>query len=411
MSAERSPNRKDTSAEQGEPTEFNDRHGSIFTKAIPRPRITLYDLLVLFTTIGFGIAQAITSFIGTTIVSVTLQWIASIVIFLFFFILSLYKSEDPETQCMKWFFQTDYSGTKFPKNLRKPTLDALRTEPHHGKVPIITANRIFVTITVVIFGLTKATLANGGFKIAANTIDWIFGIIISSMTYCLEMYQDSSADVWPTFFMADYQPVLVSGGSFIGFSTVFLFVMVVTTIWTTFSLLALFPLWKWQPPPRNIPPLPALLDDIHFLCCKTLAITSTILFAVGGMWVFLGTYYLILGDFRWMRRLSTISRSRLLPRIQCFSMANIFFSRYSQQLHELYGRVKPYIVRALTLSISFILAFVLVVSPIGFWLPTRALYSQLDTSLAYRLIVTVLMMGLGYLVAYFSMSPLSSADV
>ena len=97
------------------------------------------------------------------------------------FILSLYKSEDPETQRMKWLFQTDYSGTKFPKNLRKPTLDALRTEPHRGEVPIITANRIFVTVTVVIFGLTKATLAYGGLNTAANTLDWILGIIISSM--------------------------------------------------------------------------------------------------------------------------------------------------------------------------------------------------------------------------------------
>jgi hypothetical protein len=65
-----------------EPSASNNRHGFIFTKAIPRPRITLYDLLVLFTTIGFGIAQAVASFIGTTIVPVTLQWIASIVIFL-----------------------------------------------------------------------------------------------------------------------------------------------------------------------------------------------------------------------------------------------------------------------------------------------------------------------------------------
>jgi hypothetical protein len=148
------------------------------------------------------------------------------------FILSLYKSEDPETQHMKWLFQTDYSGTKFPKNLRKPTLDALRAEPHHGEAPIITANRIFVTLTVVIFGLTKAALAYSGFKTAASTIDWIFGIIISSMyvpshilspeneliradrTYCLEMYQDTSADAWPAFFVADYQPVLVSGWIF-----------------------------------------------------------------------------------------------------------------------------------------------------------------------------------------------------
>ncbi|EDR06507.1 uncharacterized protein LACBIDRAFT_299961 [Laccaria bicolor S238N-H82] len=406
MSAERSPNRKDTSAEQGEPTEFNDRHGSIFTKAIPRPRITLYDLLVLFTTIGFGIAQAITSFIGTTIVSVTLQWIASIVIFLFFFILSLYKSEDPETQRMKWFFQTDYSGTKFPKNLRKPTLDALRTEPHHGKVPIITANRIFVTITVVIFGLTKATLAYGGFNTAANTIDWIFGIIISSMTYCLEMYQDSSADVWPAFFVADYEPVLVSGGSFIGFSSLFLFGMVVMALWTAFWLFALFIFWQWQPLPRNIPAFPAVLDDIHFLCCKTLVIMFTILNALVGMQLF-RTFSFVLGVFLRMRLPSTFSRPRLLPRIR-FSMTNVVFSRHLQQL---YGRVKPYIVRALTLSISFVLAFALFVSPIGFWFPTRTLYSQLHTSLWYRLTLTVAMVGMGFLVTYFSMSPLSSADV
>ena len=82
-------------------------------------------------------------------------------------------------------------------------------ESHRGEVPIVSANRIFVTVTVVIFGLTKATLAYGGFNTAANTIDWILGIIISSMhvlphilspeneliradrTYCLEMYQDT----------------------------------------------------------------------------------------------------------------------------------------------------------------------------------------------------------------------------
>jgi hypothetical protein len=82
---------------------------------------------------------------------------------------------------MKWLFQTDYSGNEFPKNLRKPTLDALRTGPRRGEVPIITANRIFVTVTVLIFGLTKAALAYSGFNTTADTIDWIFGIIICSM--------------------------------------------------------------------------------------------------------------------------------------------------------------------------------------------------------------------------------------
>ena len=69
---------------------------------------------------------------------------------------------------MKWLFQIDYSSRKFPKNLRKPTLDALRMQPYHGEVPIISANRIIVTI---IFGLTKGTLAYGEFNTTVNTID------------------------------------------------------------------------------------------------------------------------------------------------------------------------------------------------------------------------------------------------
>ncbi|KIJ95374.1 hypothetical protein K443DRAFT_134436 [Laccaria amethystina LaAM-08-1] len=387
-----------------EPSASNDQQGSNFTEVVLRPRITLYDLLVLFTTICFGIAQAVTSFIGTTVVPVTLQWIASIVIFLFLFILSLYKSEDPETQHMKWLFQTDYSGTKFPKNLRKPTLDALRAEPHHGEAPIITANRIFVTLTVVIFGLTKAALAYSGFKTAASTIDWIFGIIISSMTYCLEMYQDTSADAWPAFFVADYQPVLVSGGSFIGVSSLFLFVMAVAALWTAFWLFALFILWQWQPLPKNIPSYPALLDDIHFSVARHLQ---------SRMWIF-RNFNSLLGQFIRMRLPSTFSRPRLLPRIRS-SVVNVVFLRYSQRLHELYGRVKPYILRTFVLSISFVLAFASVVSPIGFWFPTRTLYSELHRPLAYRLFLTVVMAGMGVLSGfsfiYFSMSPLSPADV
>ncbi|KIJ95386.1 hypothetical protein K443DRAFT_108864 [Laccaria amethystina LaAM-08-1] len=339
-----------------EPTASNDRNGSIFTKAISVPRITLYDLLVLFTTIGFGIAQAVTSFIGTTIVPVTLQWIASIVIFLFLFILSLYKSEDPETQRMKWLFQTDYSGTKFPKNLRKPTLDALRAEPHHGKAPIITANRIFVTLTVVIFGLAKAALVYGGFDTAANTtntVDWIFGIIISSMTYCLEMYQDTSADAWPAFFVANYQPVLVSGGSFISFSSLFLFLMAITALWMgtgVYLVLFFLKFFQWQPIPGNISFFPALLDYIHFFSCKTCVIGFLAIMPAQGMWAF-HMFHFMLGQPLSMRLPSTFSRH--------------------------YGRVKPYIVHTLIFSIFFVLAFALVVPPIRFWFPTQTMYEDL----------------------------------
>ena len=105
--------------------------------------------------------------------------------------------------------------------------------------------------------------------------------------------------------------------------------MVVMALWTAFWLFALFIFWQWQPLPRNIPSSPALLDDIHFLCCKTLLITFIIFLAVAGMWI-VQSFGFLLAEFLRMRLPSTSSRLRLLPRI-----THLVFSRYFQQLHGL----------------------------------------------------------------------------
>ena len=90
-----------------------------------------------------------------------------------------------------------------------------------------------------------------------------------------------------------------------------------------------------------------------------------------------------------------------------------FFSVSNSPLQRC--RVKPYIVRALILSFWFVLAFASVVSPIGFWIPTRTMYSQVHMPLAYRLYFTVLLAGMGilsvFLFTFFLMSPLSLADL
>jgi MFS superfamily sulfate permease-like transporter len=109
--------------------------------------------------------------------------------------------------------------------------------------------------------------------------------------------------------------------------------MAVAALWTAFWLFALFILWQWQPLPKNIPSYPALLDDIHFLCCKTLAIAFIVFLAVAGMWIF-RNFNSLLGQFIRMRLPSTFSRPRLLPRIRS-SVVNVVFLRYSQRLHEL----------------------------------------------------------------------------
>jgi len=46
------------------------------------PKLTLYRLLVIFTTIGLGTAKAVTSYLNLTYSSITLEWILGAVVFL-----------------------------------------------------------------------------------------------------------------------------------------------------------------------------------------------------------------------------------------------------------------------------------------------------------------------------------------
>jgi hypothetical protein len=46
------------------------------------PKLTLYRLLVIFSTVGLGSAKVATSFLKLTYASITLEWILSVVVFL-----------------------------------------------------------------------------------------------------------------------------------------------------------------------------------------------------------------------------------------------------------------------------------------------------------------------------------------
>lgn len=46
------------------------------------PKLILYRLLVIFSTIGLGTAKAVTSYLNLTYASITLEWILSVVVFL-----------------------------------------------------------------------------------------------------------------------------------------------------------------------------------------------------------------------------------------------------------------------------------------------------------------------------------------
>ena len=98
-----------------------------------------------------------------------------------FYVIGWYKSHEPKAKWLEWFFHTKLQH--FPHNLRKPTsappnkLLASKTK----NTPIVTGNRIFVTISVVCFGVSKAIVTYRGLPTPANTLDWVIAIVFSSL--------------------------------------------------------------------------------------------------------------------------------------------------------------------------------------------------------------------------------------
>jgi hypothetical protein len=96
-------------------------------------------------------------------------------------VIGWYKSHEPKVKWLEWFFNT--KSQRFPNNLRKPTLDPANEPPasETKDTPIVTGNRIFVTISVVGFGVSKAIVTYRGLPTSANTLDWVFAIVFSSL--------------------------------------------------------------------------------------------------------------------------------------------------------------------------------------------------------------------------------------
>ena len=98
-----------------------------------------------------------------------------------FYVIGWYKSHEPKAKWLEWLFNT--KSQHFPHNLRKPTLDPTN-EPlvsENKGTPMITGNRIFVTIAVVCFGVSKAIVTYRGLPTPANTLDWVITIVFLSL--------------------------------------------------------------------------------------------------------------------------------------------------------------------------------------------------------------------------------------
>ncbi|KIK02654.1 hypothetical protein K443DRAFT_511681 [Laccaria amethystina LaAM-08-1] len=393
-----------------------------------RPPITPYDISVLLTTIVVGIAKALTTADGATIASTTLEWVGGVLIFLVLYVIGWYKSHEPKARWMEWFFNTE--SHHFPHNLRKPTLDSINginEPPALGTkdTPIVTGNRIFVTVSVVGFGMSKAIVTYHGLPTSANTLDWVFAIVISSLTYCLEMYQDEAPSAWPSVFQTDYQPLIYSAPSFLGIGFRFLIGLYVIFFWVVASGYSIVFLWNRVPetPPTIL--LPPFLDYIHFNSCKILlACLATIIlgllptmmepfnpfttftFTWGLIWHVVLGYVTRFPDavpptitswtiWRFPRRSFKLIAKVLTEFLISVGLLTLFQtalvslskSALARRIIQIYNGMDFF--SSLRLVFRFILAVVSFISPIGLWIPTRALHTFIPFPFTARFIFTI----------------------
>ncbi|KIK00153.1 hypothetical protein K443DRAFT_679420 [Laccaria amethystina LaAM-08-1] len=169
------------------------------------PKITVYRLVVLLTTICLGVGKAITSARGAVVVPITLEWVSGVAVFVLLYGIGLY--DEDHRQHMKWLFNQDLAPYLWLVSYRTDEV-ALPAGFHFSRHPPITGYRIAITASVPLFGLAKAMFGYLGYSLAANTFDWVFGVIVTTALYCIGLYENNSLDLFPMFFTTDHGPSL-----------------------------------------------------------------------------------------------------------------------------------------------------------------------------------------------------------
>ncbi|KIM40716.1 hypothetical protein M413DRAFT_166659 [Hebeloma cylindrosporum] len=210
------------------------------------PKLTLYRLLVILSTVGLAAAKTATSYLNLTSASITLEWILGVAVFLFFHLLGAY--EETNNPYFSWLFNFDcmeylWACLRQLVGFNRPYYisDEIDTRHRVGTPPLLTGYRIIVTLVVAIIGMSKSALLYGHKPTEATAIECVFGVGVVTMLYYVGLYEASSLKVYPKLFHVDYSSALYYSASitsyFIGFNLSFV------QLQRLHSLLLWRPLW------------------------------------------------------------------------------------------------------------------------------------------------------------------------
>ncbi|KAF9008462.1 hypothetical protein BDQ17DRAFT_1237068 [Cyathus striatus] len=153
------------------------------------PKLTLYRLLVILTTLGFGISKAVLSYQGHSIVPITLEWLFTTGVFLLCVSSFSLTFSPPHTYNSGSFHSTRIKPTHKSSSPGSSTSIsatlygnasaaslALRTRrfiAQKYKHPPIRGYDLLVTLSTTVLGMTKSILAYQGRNTAVATVEWL----------------------------------------------------------------------------------------------------------------------------------------------------------------------------------------------------------------------------------------------
>lgn len=157
------------------------------------PKLTIFRVMVLATTISFGTAKAVTAWFGNDFTSNTVDWVAGVVIFTTsVLLLCCDQHTDPKTrsrffvlgQCeanppsfLRWFFKYNLLESSLSR-LRYCTKESSPSKTE--RYPKMTGCRLLTTSVVLSVGTWKAYLSLTKQARAAIVVDWVVGTLAAS---------------------------------------------------------------------------------------------------------------------------------------------------------------------------------------------------------------------------------------
>ncbi|KAF9055706.1 hypothetical protein BJ165DRAFT_438407 [Panaeolus papilionaceus] len=172
------------------------------TTVVWHPKLTPYRALNLIVGIGVGSLKVLLVYKAVVHASIAVEWVRGTVIFVILYVLGMHEENSKNNhRGRSWFFNYDCM-ILFWRLIKRfgvePRVYSTEEDPDSdtalsGPQALVTNYRMLVSAIVVGFGMAKASLAYRNLNSDATVLDWIFGVVVTSLLYIVGLYENNPA--------------------------------------------------------------------------------------------------------------------------------------------------------------------------------------------------------------------------